>query len=61
MIQSHPVAKRQASSIPANGIRLEYESFGAEMRIIEGMGDDFPVALSGVFADAICATASRAA
>jgi len=30
------------------------------MRIIEGMGHDFPVALSGVFADAICAAASRA-
>ncbi len=33
---------------------------GAEMRIIEGMGHDFPVLLSGVFADAICAAASRA-
>lgn len=30
---------------------------GAQMRVVEGMGHDFPVALSGVFADAICAAA----
>ena len=29
----------------------------AELRIIDGMGHDFPVALSKVFADAICAAA----
>lgn len=34
---------------------------GAELRIIPGMGHDFPVALSGVFADAITAAASRGA
>lgn len=31
----------------------------SEMRVIEGMGHDFPVALSEVFADAICAAAAR--
>ena len=29
----------------------------AQMRVIDGMGHDFPVALSGTFADAICAAA----
>lgn len=31
----------------------------SEMRVIEGMGHDFPVALSEAFADAICAAAAR--
>jgi len=31
----------------------------SQMRVIEGMGHDFPVALSGAFADAICAAAER--
>jgi pimeloyl-ACP methyl ester carboxylesterase len=31
----------------------------SEMRVIEGMGHDFPVALSEVFTDAICAAAAR--
>lgn len=31
----------------------------AELRVVDGMGHDFPVALSGVFADAICAAAYR--
>lgn len=34
---------------------------GAELRIVPGMGHDFPVALSLTFADAICAAASGAA
>lgn len=33
---------------------------GAELRVVPGMGHDFPVALSEVFADAICAAAVRA-
>lgn len=33
---------------------------GAELRLIEGMGHDFPVALTACFADAICAAAARA-
>lgn len=33
---------------------------GAEMRAITGMGHDFPEALDGVFADAICRAAERA-
>ncbi|WP_265945967.1 alpha/beta fold hydrolase [Dechloromonas sp. A34] len=33
---------------------------GAELRLIAGMGHDFPVALSAVIADAICAAAGRA-
>lgn len=33
---------------------------GAELRLIPGMGHDFPVALSAVIADAICAAAGRA-
>lgn len=32
---------------------------GAEMRAIDGMGHDFPVALTETFADAICAAAGR--
>jgi pimeloyl-ACP methyl ester carboxylesterase len=32
----------------------------AEFRIIDGMGHDFPVALSQVIGDAICAAAHRA-
>jgi len=32
---------------------------GAELRVIPGMGHDFPVALTTVFADAICAAAER--
>jgi len=31
----------------------------SQMRVIEGMGHDFPVALSEAFADAICAAAAR--
>ncbi len=31
----------------------------SQMRVIEGMGHDFPVALSGDFADAICVAAER--
>ena len=31
----------------------------SQMRVIEGMGLDFPVALSGAFADAICTAAAR--
>jgi pimeloyl-ACP methyl ester carboxylesterase len=34
---------------------------GAELREVPGMGHDFPVALVPIFADAICASASRAA
>lgn len=33
---------------------------GAELRVVPGMGHDFPVALTTVFADAICAAADRA-
>jgi len=32
---------------------------GAELRVIEGMAHDFPLALTDVFADAIAAVASR--
>lgn len=32
---------------------------GAELRVIAGMGHDFPVALSTTFAEAICAAAGR--
>jgi pimeloyl-ACP methyl ester carboxylesterase len=32
---------------------------GADLRIIAGMGHDFPPALMGVFADAICTAAAR--
>jgi len=32
----------------------------AEMRTVEGMGHDFPLALTTTFADAICAAAARA-
>jgi pimeloyl-ACP methyl ester carboxylesterase len=32
---------------------------GAELRVVAGMGHDFPVALTTVFADAICAAAGR--
>jgi len=34
---------------------------GADLRVVPGMGHDFPVALTGVFADAITAAASRGA
>jgi pimeloyl-ACP methyl ester carboxylesterase len=34
---------------------------GAEMRVIEGMAHDFPVALTDVFADAIASVAQAAA
>jgi len=33
---------------------------GAQMRVVDGMGHDFPVALTEVFADAICAAAQSA-
>lgn len=33
----------------------------AELRVVDGMGHDFPVALSATFADAICQAATRAA
>ena len=33
----------------------------AELRVIEGMGHDFPVALTETFADAICQAAARSA
>lgn len=33
---------------------------GAQLRLIDGMGHDFPAALTPVFADAICAAASAA-
>ena len=33
----------------------------AELRVVEGMGHDFPVALTEAFADAICQAAARSA
>lgn len=33
---------------------------GAELRVVPGMGHDFPVSLAGIFADAIVAAAERA-
>lgn len=33
---------------------------GAQLRIVDGMGHDFPSALTPIFADAICAAADRA-
>lgn len=46
---------------PACGEDVAQHIPGAELRLIPGMGHDFPVALSAVFADAICAAAQRAA
>jgi pimeloyl-ACP methyl ester carboxylesterase len=46
---------------PACGQDVARHIANAEMREIAGMGHDFPVALTGVFADAICAAAGRAA
>lgn len=46
---------------PACGEDVAANVPGAELRIVPGMGHDFPVALSEVFADAICAAAARAA
>jgi pimeloyl-ACP methyl ester carboxylesterase len=45
---------------PACGEDVAAHIAGAEFRLIEGMGHDFPVALSEVFADAIAAAARRA-
>lgn len=45
---------------PACGEDVAANIPGAELRIIAGMGHDFPVALSAQFADAICAAAGRA-
>lgn len=45
---------------PACGEDVATNIPGAELRIIAGMGHDFPVALSAQFADAICAAAGRA-
>lgn len=47
--------------IPAAcGADVAHNIAGAELRLIPGMGHDFPVALSAVIADAICAAAGRA-
>lgn len=45
---------------PACGEDVARHIAGAELRLIPGMGHDFPVALSAVIADAICAAAGRA-
>lgn len=45
---------------PACGADVARHIAGAELRLIPGMGHDFPVALSTVIADAICAAAGRA-
>lgn len=45
---------------PACGADVAAHVAGAELRLVEGMGHDFPVALSTCFADAICAAAERA-
>lgn len=48
--------------VPVEGGRDTAASIpGAELRIVPGMGHDFPIALVGTFADAITAAASRAA
>ncbi|MFZ2468380.1 MAG: alpha/beta hydrolase, partial [Parvibaculum sedimenti] len=48
--------------VPVEGGKDTAESIpGAELRIVPGMGHDFPAALVQVFADAITAAASRAA
>ena len=47
--------------VPVEGGRDTAASIaGAELRIVPGMGHDFPVSLVGTFADAITAAASRA-
>ncbi|HUD52250.1 alpha/beta hydrolase [Parvibaculum sp.] len=47
--------------VPVEGGRDTAASIpGAELRIVPGMGHDFPVALVGTFADAITAAATRA-
>jgi pimeloyl-ACP methyl ester carboxylesterase len=45
---------------PACGEDVARHIAAAELRLIPGMGHDFPVALSAVIADAICAAAGRA-
>jgi pimeloyl-ACP methyl ester carboxylesterase len=45
---------------PACGEDVARHIAGAELRLIAGMGHDFPVALSAVIADAIGAAAARA-
>lgn len=48
--------------VPVEGGRDTAASIpGAELRVVPGMGHDFPLALVGTFADAIAAAASRAA
>ncbi len=44
---------------PACGEDVAANIAGAELRIVPGMGHDFPPALSGVFADAVGAAARR--
>ncbi len=44
----------------AHGEDVAANIVNAEMRVIEGMGHDFPLALTAVFADAICAAAGQA-
>jgi pimeloyl-ACP methyl ester carboxylesterase len=45
---------------PACGQDVAKHIPGAELRLVPGMGHDFPPALTAVFADAICAAAQRA-
>ncbi len=45
---------------PACGRDVAAKIAGAELRLIDGMGHDFPVALTEVFAEAIAAAAARA-
>jgi pimeloyl-ACP methyl ester carboxylesterase len=45
---------------PACGEDVAAHIAGAELRLIEGMGHDFPLALTEVFAEAIAAAARRA-
>ena len=48
--------------VPVDGGRDTAASIpGAELRIVPGMGHDFPIALVGTFADAITAATTRAA
>jgi pimeloyl-ACP methyl ester carboxylesterase len=49
------------SLVPVEGGKDTAASIpGAELRIVPGMGHDFPISLVGTFADAITAAASRA-
>ena len=44
---------------PACAVDVARHIAGAQLRLIDGMGHDFPAALTTVFADAICAAAIR--